>query len=87
MSLSGVMTEVVYVRTELQGGIRWRQKESVSGNHSFLLWDFLDLVWIFGTSCCCREDGMLGYRFDPDFIYFFSVNIEDSQELSYLQTW
>jgi len=29
---------------------------------------------------------MLGYRFDPDFIYFFSVNIEDSQELSYLQT-
>lgn len=24
---------------------------------------------------------MLGYRFDPEFIYFFSINIGDSQEL------
>lgn len=81
MSLSEVMAEVVCAHTKLQEGISWRQKENASGNHSFLLWDFLDLLWSFGNSCCWREDGMLGCRFDPEFVYFFSVNIRDSEEL------
>lgn len=44
---------------------------SVSRNHNFLPWDFLDAVKGFGTSCCCKEDGVLGHRFSPEFIYFF----------------
>lgn len=37
MSLSEVMTEVVYVHRKLQEGISRRQKENVSRNHDFLL--------------------------------------------------
>lgn len=35
--------------------------------------DIMLSVWSFGTSCYCREDVMLGHRFDPEFIYFLEI--------------
>lgn len=37
----------------------------------FVMGFFLDAVKSFGTSCCCKEDGVLGHRFNSEFIYFF----------------
>lgn len=53
-------------------GREQKTKSKCFQKSQFWLWDvFFDAVKSFGTSCCCKEDGVLGHRFNPEFIYFF----------------